>query len=58
MHNFTTPFAEGFRDAWVLAYVLVAAVVGGMYRVLRRIGGAYANHEPIEVAPGKTIRMP
>jgi hypothetical protein len=51
MHSITSPFAEGFRDAWVLAFVLTAAFSRGVYRVLRRLAADFVHHRPLHVRP-------
>lgn len=58
MSNLAKSFAEGFGDSFVLAFAIVAAVVGGAYRMLSRMGKAYAQHEPLEVGPGHRINLP
>ena len=56
MDKFVGPVLEGIQDSWVVAFALLAAVAGGIWRVFSRVGLAYAHHKPIPVAPGKAVK--
>lgn len=53
MKRIFDPVIRGFIDSLTLAVALVEAVVGGCIRVFGRILGAFVDHKPLQVAPGK-----
>lgn len=57
MKRFLDPMVEGFRDSFVLTLALIEATVGGFFRVFGRIIGAFAEHKPLPVAPGKNRQV-
>jgi len=49
---------EGFVGSFVLAGALVAAMTSGAWRVVSRLYSAFAQHKPLQVSPGRELKIP